>query len=189
MTFQPPPPPPPPGSPPPPPPPPGEGQPYGSPPPYQPPPPPPPEQPAYQPPYQPPPPAQPPYSPPPASQWSAPAAGPSGIDPKAINPLDWVLMGIGVLALIFSFFGFYTGTASGDGFSHSDSISAWHDVAGGGFFAWIGVILALLGAVILALALFSPTTQLPWAARLIVFVVFVAAFVCELLATFLHPKF
>jgi hypothetical protein len=142
-----------------------------------------------QPPYSAPPPAQPPYGAPPASQWSAPAGGPARIDPKTINPLDWTLMGLGVLTLIFSFFGFYTGTASGGGFSRSDSISAWHDIAGGGFFAWIGVILALLGAVVLALSLFSPTTQMPWAARLLVFIAFGAAFICELLATFLHPKF
>jgi hypothetical protein len=187
MTFQPPPPPPPGG----PMPPPSGDEPQGTPqppPPYQPPPP-------AQPPYQPPPPAQSPYqapsayTAPPASQWSAPAGGPTGFDPKSVNALDWALLAIGFFTLIFSFFGFYTGSASGLGVSRSDSISAWHDIAGGGFFAWIGVILTFLAAVILALALFSPSTKLPWNVRLIVLAGFGIGFICEVLATFLHPKF
>lgn len=188
MTYQPPPPPP--GSTPPPPPP-GGQQPHG-----QAPVPPPPPPPAGQPPYGqapvPPPPVTPPTLPPapPAGQppqqpWGASAGSEGSFDPKAVNPLDWTLLGIGFLALIFSFFGFYTFKAAG----YSESFSAWHDIAGGGFFGWIGMVFAVLGAAALAVLLFAPHVRLPMAGRLLCLIGFAAAAICELLAIFVHPTF
>jgi hypothetical protein len=159
MTFQPPPPPPPPPGGPPPPPPPPGGP--------------------------PPPPPPPPgggYGPPP------PAAG-GAFDPKSVNPLDWAILGVGLLTLIFSFFGFYSGKVAGAGVSQSKSYSAWHDIFGGGFFGWIGMILAVLGSAALAIGLFAPQVHLPMPARALAFEGFALGFICEVLAIFIHPKF
>lgn len=160
MTFQPPPPPPPGGPPPPPPPPPGA------------------------------PPPPPPPPPPPGGSYGPPSpAGSGGFDPKAINPLDWAILGVGLLTLIFSFFGFYSAKVSGAGVSESKSYSAWHDVFGGGFFGWIGMILAVLGAIALAIGLMAPQVGLPATPRALAFMGFGLGFICEILAIFIHPKF
>ena len=144
MTFQPPPPPPPPGSPPPPPPPPG-GQPpgqYGAPP--------------------PPAAAAPGYGPPAGQQYGAPSPYGSpgaGFDAKTVNPLDWGILGAGFLAFIFSFVSFYSYTvkAKANGVtlgSATGHVNAWH-----GFFGWFAVMLALIGAGVVAVVAVRPTRQ------------------------------
>ena len=158
MTFQPPPPPPPGGTPPPPPPPPGGGQPYGS------------------------QPGQP--VPPPAQQWGAPPpSGGAGFDPKAVNPLDWAIIAVGVLAFIFSTFDYYKVTVSLSGFgSRSATASAWH-----GFFGWFAALLALVGAALVALAVFQPNIKLPIATRFAALIAFAVASLCVILAIFIIP--
>jgi len=159
---------------------------------FQPPPPPPPP-----PPGAPPPPPPPPGEPQPGQQWGAPPPPPgagyptpkAGFDPKTVNPLDWAVLGIGFLVLIFSFFGYYSFKSSGGGFSASQSYSAWHDIFGGGFFGWIGMVIAVLGTVALAITLFAPQTHLPMPGRTLAFLGFGIGFICEILAIFLHPKF
>lgn len=154
---------------------------------FQPPPPPPP--PPGGPPAPPPPPPGAPPPPPPSGGYGASKPGGGGFDPKTINPLDWAVLGVGLLTLIFSFFGFYSAKVSGAGVSQSTSYSAWHDIFGGGFFGWLGMILAVLGAIALALGLFAPQVNLPMAARTLAFEGFALGFICEVLAIFIHPKF
>lgn len=176
MTFQPPPPPPPPpppgGTPPPPP----AGQPYGQ----Q-----PPEQPYVQQPY-----GQQPYGQqPPPQQWGAPAPGAGGygpgpgFDPKTVNPLDWALIGIGVLTLIFSFTSFYTYKFSFAGFASATAkFNAWH-----GFFGWFGVLCALAASALIAMSFFAPQVKLPIANRIGALLLFAIATLCLILALFVFP--
>jgi hypothetical protein len=147
--------------------------------------------------FQPPPPPggnpPPPPPPPPPGQWGQPPGGgyPAqrpGFDPKTVNPLDWAILGVGFLTLIFSFFSFYTASASGT-VSGSESWSAWHDIFGGGFFGWIGMVFAVLATVVLALELFSPQVKFALPARLLVLYGYALAAICEILAIFIHPTF
>jgi hypothetical protein len=103
---------------------------------------------------------------PPQSQWGPPAGQPGGgfapqrsggsFDPKSVNPLDWALVGIGVILLLFSFFDYYTVDAGG----FSDSASAWH-FGSGAIIGWLAFIAGLAAAVIAALGVFMPTVKLP----------------------------
>ncbi|HZC71248.1 MAG TPA: hypothetical protein VE442_11175 [Jatrophihabitans sp.] len=93
-----------------------------------------------------------------------------GFEPKLVNPLDWAAMGAGVLALIFSFFAYYTYDAKAPevrtecarpsdvpvqvrGLVHDlcsgTSAGAWH-----GFFGWFGVLLGLFAAGLVAFTVF-----------------------------------
>lgn len=138
--------------------------------------------------FQPPPGDTPP--PPPPGQWGPPPGGaPAKFDPKTVNNLDWAILGVGFLVLIFSFFGFYSFSTSGGGFDQSESWSAWHDIFGGGFFAWIGVIFAVAATVVLALALFQPQIKFPLESRLLTLAGFALSALCEILAIFIHPDF
>ncbi|MEP7177636.1 MAG: hypothetical protein ABI775_00960 [Pseudonocardiales bacterium] len=178
MTFQPPPPPPPPGGPPPPP----GGQPPG---------------------YGPPPPGGNPYGAPGGNPYVAPGGNPygapggnpygpgpgAGFDPKSVSPLDWGIIGAGVLAFIFSFVSFYKakvsvsgGCPSGVSDTSGPSESAWH-----GFFGWFGVFAAVVGAVLVAISLFAPQVKLPVPARMAGLIAFAVATLSELLAFFIHP--
>jgi hypothetical protein len=86
---------------------------------FQPPPPPPPPPPGGQPnqPYG----APPPAGPPPTPQWGAPPPAPAGgypspgagFDAKSVNPMDWVILGAGILGFIFSLFDYYSASAFG----------------------------------------------------------------------------
>jgi hypothetical protein len=105
---------------------------------------------------------------------------------KAVSLRDWALLALGVAVLIFSCFDFYHFTSN---FAGSKGFSAWHDIAGGGFFGWFGVILPLMATVVLALALFEPDAGFPLDPRLIALYGWGAGFICELLAIVLHPKF
>lgn len=128
--------------------------------------------------------------PPAQQQWNAPSAAQSGygapatgaFDPKALNPMDWVILAMGPLALIFSFFSFYTASVHIAGFSQSVHENAWH-----GFFGWFGALVALLASVMLAIELFSPQTKLPMPARLLALGGFALALICYLLAWFITP--
>jgi hypothetical protein len=123
-----------------------------------------------------------------APSYGGPPAPAAGFNPASVNPLDWGILGVGFLVLIFSFFSYYKATASGI-VSVSQSYSAWHDIFGGGFFGWLGIIVAVAGAVIVALELFMPTAKLPVPARLLALGLFALGFVLELLAIVAHPKF
>lgn len=171
MTFQPPPPPPPPGGQPPNQPP---NQPYGAPPP-------------------PPPPGAP--MPPPGQQWGPPAPGQqpgypapsSGFDPKTVNPLDWGIIGAGLLAFIFSFVSYYSYTVkvSGGGIAVSSATGTWN--AWHGFFGWFAMLCAVLGSVAVAAELFAPQIKLPIPTRLAGLGLYALATLSVILALFIVP--
>jgi hypothetical protein len=105
---------------------------------------------------------------------------------KKADRLDLALVGIGIVALIFSFFDFYKVTvkaaavAGFGGASGSATGSAWH-----GFFGWFGVLLMLIGAAVVAAKILGIT--LPFPLPLTLAVLFVVAAVCEILALFIVP--
>ena len=122
--------------------------------------------------YQPPPP--PPGSPYPAGP-SGPGGGPS-FDPKSVNPLDWGIIAAGLLTFIFSFFPYYKASFEGFGVSQSVSYNGWHGLT------WLGTILALVAAALLAVELLKPgTVKLPMPTRLVVLGLFAIAFLTILL--------
>ena len=122
---------------------------------------------------------QPPAPPPPRTShaYSRPTSGTS-FDPKTVNPMDWGILACGFLALIFSFFGYYT--ASVGPFSVSES--AWH-----GFFGWFAALVALLAAASVAVPIFAPDVKLPFPPRLIAFAGFALALLCIIIAAFVTP--
>ncbi|HET6210097.1 MAG TPA: hypothetical protein VFD94_06925 [Jatrophihabitans sp.] len=137
---------------------------------------------------------QPPADYPPAAPPAAAGHRPGGFDPanlqnfdpKTVNPLDWGIIAAGVLAFIFSLFAFYTYSVSVSiaglsSTSSSVSWSAWH-----GFFGWFGVLLALIGALLLAAQLIAKVT-LPFPIRTVVLVLFGVATLCLLLALIVVP--
>ncbi len=145
----------------------------------------------------PPPPPQGPPPPPPPGQWGPPpgqppAGGGGSFDPKSINNLDWGIIGAGVLAFLFSFVSFYSGaTITINGHSESfsgGSASAWHDIFGGGFFAWFAMVFAIAGAVVLVLEIVQPHVKLPITNRLLTVYLFAAAALFEIIAIFVTPS-
>jgi hypothetical protein len=107
-------------------------------------------------------------------------------DPKSVNPLDWGIIAAGVVAFIFSLFAFYTYSVSVSiaglsSTSGSVSWSAWH-----GFFGWFGVVLALIGALLLAVQLIAKMT-FAFPVRTVVLALFGVATLCLLLALFVVP--
>ncbi len=98
-----------------------------------------------------------------------------------------------MLTVLFSFISYYRASVSGTGGlgGGSQSYSAWHDVFGGGFIGWLGIIAALAGTVIVGLILFAPQIAIPGPVppRLLALYLFAAAAVLEILALVLHPKF
>src|SRR3954462_3514670 len=109
----------------------------------------------------PPPPGGNPPPPPPPGQWGPPPGGgypapQGGFDPKTVNPLDWALLGIGVVLLLFSFFEYYPVDVG----IVSDSAGAWH-FGSGSFIGWFAFVLGLAAAAIVALGLFMPAVKLP----------------------------
>jgi hypothetical protein len=129
----------------------------------------------------PPPPGDNPPPPPPPSpgQWGPPSGSPQQFDPKNVNPLDWTILGIGLLTFIFSFVSYYTASDSGVTVSES----AWH-----GFFGWFAMLCALAGSVLVALELFMPQMKLPWPNRLIGLLLYAVAALCVILAIFIIPS-
>jgi hypothetical protein len=151
--------------------------------------------------FQPPPPPPggnppPPPPPPPPGQWGPPPGGgypaPRGFDPKNVNPLDWALIGIGFLVFLFSFIDFYSGadiTCGGRTVSvgSSGSASAWHEIFGGGFFAWFAMLFGLAGGVLIAMELFAPQVKLPMANRVAALGLLALAALFEIIAIFVTP--
>lgn len=131
---------------------------------------------------------------PPAYQQAAPGAAwgstspggtpaKSSFDASSVNPLDWGILAAGLLALIFSFFSYYTASATVGGFKLSVHENAWH-----GFFGWFAALVALLAAGLLAATIFSPgQLRLPLPLRLVVVGGFAVATLSVLLAWFVTP--
>jgi hypothetical protein len=154
------------------------------------------------------PPGQPPGPPPPPGSYGPPASGGAAkFDPKSVNPLDWGILAAGVLSLIFSFFSYYTYDAKGPAKSTCDQLSSIQDQLPGGAgsalsdlcsgdsagawhgcFGWFGVLLALIGAGLVAMALFAPHIKLPVAARLAALGAFALAVISTLLALLVVPE-
>ncbi|MDT4899472.1 MAG: hypothetical protein QOJ78_402 [Pseudonocardiales bacterium] len=149
--------------------------------------------------FQPPPPPPPPppggNPPPPPGGYPPPGGGypapHSGFDPKNVNPLDWAIVGAGVLAFLFSFIAFYDGADISSGGQSATvstgTFSAWHDVIGGGFFSWFAMVFAILGAAAVALQLFAPHVKLPVSNRLAGLALFAAAALFEIIGIFVTP--
>ncbi len=118
-----------------------------------------------------------------------PSGGPGGsggakIDPKNVNPLDWGILGCGLLALIFSFFDWYTVTVTFRGVSEaSGGENAWN-----GFFGWFAVLLAVVAAALVAVSIFAPQVKLPVPARLLALGLFALAVICMILALLVFPE-
>jgi hypothetical protein len=130
-----------------------------------------------------------PYAPPPPpsppQEWAAPpspAAQSSAFNPAAVSPYDWGILAAGFLALVFSWFSYYTVKVSFLGLSRSDSEGAWH-----GFFGWFAALLALAAAALLAIHLFAPSARLPFPLRLTIFGGFALALVFLIIAAFVTP--
>lgn len=107
-------------------------------------------------------------------------------DPKTVNPLDWGIIGAGVLTFIFSLFSYYKYSVKVDlggvkAASSSGTVSAWH-----GFFGWFAALVALAAAAVLAAHLIAKIT-LPFPVRLAVLGGFALALLCTLLALFVVP--
>lgn len=133
------------------------------------------------------------YGPPPGGYGPPPGGGGQKFDPKSVNPLDWAIVGIGVVLFIFSFFGYYTydfGGYSAGGISFagvSESFGAWH--LGDFFVAWLAMVVGVLAAATVALALFAPQVKLPLGNRVLGLFLFAASFVLYIIGIFAHTDF
>lgn len=92
------------------------------------------------------------YPPPaPGYQGGAPAFPPAGgsgtpsFDVSNVGRSDWILIGSGLVLLIFSFFGWVSSSYSGYGLSVSESAGAWHE------YWWLATVLGVAVAVVVAL--------------------------------------
>jgi len=131
--------------------------------------------------FAPPPPAPPVNS---GAQWPG-AANLQDFDPKTVDVKDWAIIGLGVLTLLFSIFGYYKYTVTvkilNVSRSESQTFSAWH-----GFFGWFAAILAVAAAIVLALNLIMKVS-FKFPVRLYVLGAFALATLCTLLALFIVP--
>ncbi len=94
--------------------------------------------------YQPPPPQG--YGPPGAPGYPPPGgSGAPSFDASKVGTSDWIIIGSGLVLLIFSFFGWYSVTFSGGGFSISSSVGAWHE------YWWLATVLGVAVSVVVAL--------------------------------------
>jgi hypothetical protein len=135
-----------------------------------------------------PPPAEP--SPPPATPGTAAPSWPGQFDPQSVDVKDWLILGAGLLAFVFSFPSYYVGKATAklagkncpalSATAVRGSESAWH-----GFFGWFAALVAVLAAILLAMHLFGPKMAIP--IRLVVFAGFTLASLSVILAFFIHP--
>jgi len=129
----------------------------------------------------------------PPGQYGGGAVKP-GFDFSKINPLDWAIVGVGVILFVFSFFGYYSfdypgvsvgGTTYGGG---SQSFGAWH-TDGGTWLAWLAMAIGVIAAVVVALQLFVPSFKLPWPSRLLALGLFTLSFLLYVIAIFAHDDF
>ncbi|MFN2561156.1 MAG: hypothetical protein ABR571_07675 [Jatrophihabitans sp.] len=137
----------------------------------------------------PPPPGGNPPPPPPPGQWGPPPGGgygapQGGFDPKNVNPLDWGIVGAGVLAFIFSFINFYTYSAKGGFSGISVDQSAWS-----GFLSLLAILLIIVGTALIALDLFAPQVKLPIPTRLAGLGAFALATLLLIIALFTVPDY
>jgi hypothetical protein len=131
-----------------------------------------------------PPPGDNPPPPPPPGQWGPQSGGSAGFDPKTVNPLDWGILGAGVLVFIFSFINFYTYSGKGDLSSYSVDQSGWN-----GFLSLLAILLVLVGTALIAIELFAPQVKLPIANRLAALGAFGLATLLLIIALFLVPDY
>jgi hypothetical protein len=134
--------------------------------------------------FQPPPPGDNPPPPPPPGQWGSPQGSSQPFDPKNVNPLDWGIIGAGVLAFIFSFINFYTYSAKGGFSGISVDQSAWS-----GFLSLLAILLIIVGTALIALDLFAPQVKLPIATRLAGLGAFALATLLLIIALFTVPDY
>jgi hypothetical protein len=115
---------------------------------------------------------------------SAPQPGePVPFDPTSVTRSEWAILAAGVLALLCSFFDYYTFSYSGPGYSASVSIDAWH-----GLFGWLGALAAFGGAAVVAGQLFGRLPEtLPLPAPRLALGGFAVGTLCVLIAFFVHP--
>jgi len=97
------------------------------------------------------------------------------------DPIALGTVAAGVLAFLCSFLPFYRVSVLG----MSDSANAWHDLDGKGFLGWFGCVIALVGAVVVALPLFK--RPLPVDRDAAAVGAFGLAFVLLFLAIFINP--
>jgi hypothetical protein len=141
-----------------------------------------------------PPPAPPPPAAPAAQPLPAAPATPAGGraaqydfgDAKQVvrdaHKYDLGIVAAGVVAFFASLLPFYTVSVSAGAFGDSGSVSAWH-----GFFGWFGILVALAGAVVVALSLFN-VVRLPMPVHQIAAGAFGVALVCLILTLFIDPS-
>ena len=108
-------------------------------------------------------------------------SGMQGIDLSNVDPLDWAIIGAGVVAFVFSLFDYFTYKVILAGFSRTVSTSAWH-----GGLAPIAILLAVGAAVLLALQVIAKL-RLAFPVRLVVLAAFALASLLLLLALFVVP--
>ena len=119
------------------------------------------------------------FTPPPAPQH----AGPASFDLTTVTRSEWAILAAGVIALLCSFFDYYTFSYSAGGFSVSASLDAWH-----GLFGWLGALTAFGGAGVIAAQLFGKLPEaLPLPAPRLALAGFGIGTVCVLAAFFVHP--
>lgn len=157
-----------------------------------------------------------PNQPPPPGGYGAPpvASGGAKVSPSAVNPLDWAIAAAALLALVFSFFSYYSysinrgavAKALGAPVAEFDRLcSNLSQVPAGeragadkfcngatvsawhGFFGWFGVVLVVLGAVIVVLTVLAAQVRLPFPARLVALALLSLGFVSTLIALFVVP--
>ena len=102
------------------------------------------------------PPPAPGYQPPPPAGYGAPgapgypppagaAASSSSFDASKVGTGDWIIIGSGVVLLIFSFFGWLSASVSYGGYSASTSAGAWHE------YWWLATVCGVAVSVIVGL--------------------------------------
>ena len=111
------------------------------------------------------------------------SAEPASFDPTAVTRSEWAILAAGVLALLCSFFDYYTFSYSAAGYSASVSVDAWH-----GLFGWLGALAAFGGAAVVAAQLFGKLPEtLPLPAPRLALSGFGIGTLCVLAAFFAHP--
>jgi hypothetical protein len=109
-----------------------------------------------------------------------------------VNPLDWGILGVGLLTFIFSFFDYYSASISASYAKFSGGISesagAWH-FSHASFIAWFAMAFTVLGAASVALAVFGGRVQGVRAPRLLGLALSAAGSLLFIIAIFAHPKF
>src|SRR6266496_4119450 len=78
-------------------------------------------------------------------------------DAKSVSPLDWTVMGAGLLGFISTFFPWYTISFDIPGFaSYSAHANGWHS-----FLSWFSMLLLLAGGALVAARAFGTQVNLP----------------------------